>query len=195
MALSIAERPLNYAFQTAINYFSICHLIIVISLALPLSLPKQGHAQTAPQIKAAFVYNFAKFVEWPPNTFPEADSPIIIGILQGEPMSPALEDLAEKVVQGRKLIIKRSPRIDDLKKSQIFFTSIADSVQLRRNLATFRGLPVLTVTDEVKNFLSTGSVINFVTLEDKIRFEINGEIAQQSGLHISSHLLKLAVPK
>jgi hypothetical protein len=153
------------------------------------------YAQTAPQIKAAFLYNFAKFVEWPPTTFPEADSPIIIGIMEGDPMSPALDVLAEKVVQGRKLIIKRSTRIDDLKKSQIFFTSIADFVQLRRNLATFRGLPVLTVTDEVNNFLSTGVIINFVTLEDKIRFEINGEMAQQSGLRLSSQLLKLAVPK
>jgi hypothetical protein len=186
---------LNLAFQTAINYFSICHLIIAISLALPLSLPTQGHAQTATQIKAAFLYNFAKFVEWPPATFPEADSPIIIGLMEGDPMSPALDVLAGKIVQGRKLIIKRSTRIDDLKKSQIFFTSISDLVQLRKNLATFHGLPVLTVTDEVKNFLSTGGVINFVTLEDRIRFEINSEMAQQSGLRISSHLLKLAVPK
>lgn len=170
-------------------------LIIIISLALPLSLPQEVHAQTAPQIKAAFLFNFAKFVEWPPTAFPETDSPIIIGIMEGEPMSPALEVLVGKVVRGRKIIIKRSARIDDLKKSQIFFTSISDFVQLRRNLATFRSLPVLTVTDEVTNFLSTGSVINFVTLEDKIRFEINSEMAQQSGLHLSSHLLKLAVSK
>lgn len=115
--------------------------------------------------------------------------------MEEDSLSPALEVLAGKVVQGRKIIIKRSTRIDELKKSQIFFTSTSDFLQLRRNLAAFRGLPVLIVTDEVKNFLSSGGVINFVTLEDRIRFEINSEMAQQAGLRISSQLLKLAVPK
>lgn len=151
-------------------------------------------AQTplASQVKAAFLYNFAKFVEWPPGTFPDDQAAITLGFLDGEPLAGALETLQGKAVHGRRLEIKRCRGIEEVKKCQIFFASAANKARLPQILDALKNSPVLTVTDEVDNFAKLGGIINFIIVDDKIGFEICLNNSRQSGLTISSQLLKLA---
>jgi len=148
---------------------------------------------TASQVKAAFLYNFAKFVEWPPGAFAAAPAVITLGILEREPLAAAVEALQGKEVQGRKLVVKRCRNPEELKKCQIFFASAAEKPGLVEIMGTLKGLPILTVTDEVNDFARLGGIINLTRLDDKIRFHIDVNNAERCGLKISSQLLKLAI--
>ena len=152
-----------------------------------------ARAQQASQVKAAFLFNFAKFVEWPPGTFANDQAAIILGFSDRDPLAGALEALQGKVVQGRRLEVRRCRRPEDLRRCQIFFASASERAGLPQILSSLRNFPVLTVTDEVDNFAKLGGIINLILAEDKIRFEISLNNARQSGLKISSQLLKLAI--
>jgi len=145
------------------------------------------------QIKAAMVFNLAKFVEWPQNCFSSDAAPLVLCILDREPLAPAMESLAGKSIQGRTLVVKRSSRVEDLKKGHIFFCGFPHDQNLPQILASLASLPILTVTDDMENLARYPGIINLMVVEDRIRFEINLGGARKAGLKISSHLLKLAL--
>ncbi|MHB8067776.1 MAG: YfiR family protein [Desulfobaccales bacterium] len=161
-------------------------------VSLGAAAPVSAQEASAGQVKAAFLFNFTKFVEWPPSAFTANPATITLGILEREPLAPALEALQGKEVQGRKLVVKRCRHHEELKKCQIFFASAAEKPGLAEIMAALKGLPVLTVTDEVDDFAKLGGMINLTRQEDKIRFHIDVNNAERSGLKISSQLLKLA---
>ena len=170
-------------------------LFLCLSLAL---LPAvDGSAQEQPpleyQVKAAFLFNFAKFVEWPPAAFADAKSPIVIGILGDNPFG---EDLAktvrDKTVNNRPITIKKEFRsLADATNCHILFISTSEKQRLPEIFKGLRGASVLTV-GETDRFTETGGMINFVTGGNKIRFQINVEAAKSAGLKVSSKLLSLA---
>jgi len=143
------------------------------------------------EVKAAFLFNFAKFVEWPANAFTSADEPIILGILGADPFGDSLKPLEEKTAGGRRLVIKRFVSAEALEKCHILFVSRSSAKDFPQILPTTRNWNVLTV-GEVRGFTEAGGIINFVLVDKKIRFEINVDAAQQAGLKISSQLLKVA---
>jgi len=161
--------------------------------SLGAATPVSAQEASASQVKAAFLYNFAKFVEWPPGAFATNSAVITLGILEREPLAAAVEALQGKEVQGRKLVVKRCRHVEELKKCQIFFASAAENPGLVGIMAALKGLPVLTVTDELDDFARLGGIINLTRLEDKIRFHIDVHNAERCGLKISSQLLKLAL--
>lgn len=152
-----------------------------------------AQAQQANQVKAAFLFNFAKFVEWPPGTFVNDQAAIILGFSDENPLAGALEALQGKMVQGRRLEIRRCRGSEDWRRCQIFFPSSSERSALPQILSSLRNSPVLTVTDEVDNFAKLGGIINLMVAGDKIRFEISLNNARRAGLKISSQLLKLAI--
>ena len=143
------------------------------------------------QVKAAFLYNFAKFIQWPANAFPDEYTPICIGTLGHDPFGAVLDGLAAKTVQGRPLEIRRFARIQDIDFCHILFINPAEHEQLFVLLATLEGRSMLTVS-EIDQFAQAGGMVNFVVRDKKIRFEINPLSAEQAGLKISSKLLQLA---
>jgi hypothetical protein len=155
-----------------------------------------GRAQESPlteyQIKSAFIFNFAKFVQWPPAAFPATGAPIVIGIM-GE--NPFHEDLARtirnKTVDDHPLVIKlfRSPV--EATNCQILFISTSEKSRLPEILEALKGSSVLTV-GETDHFNETGGMVNFFQAGTKLRFKINQEAALKAGLKISSKLLSLA---
>lgn len=165
---------------------------IILSLWGLMAEAAPAQVQQASQVKAAFLYNFAKFVEWPPGTFADDQAAITLGFFDGDPMAGTMEALQGKVVQGRRLEVKPSRSIEAVKKCQIFFASAAPKAGLPQILGALKNSPVLTVTDGVDNFAELGGIINLIIVDDKIRFEICVDNARQSGLKISSQLLKLA---
>ena len=142
------------------------------------------------EIKAAFIYNFVKFVEWPPDDTSNAD-PITIAVVGKDPFGDALDLIREKTIGVRKIVVKRFARVDDIAKCQVLFISSSQHEQLPHILKVTKKWHVLTI-GEVTGFAQSGGIINFIIVDDKVRFEINVDAAQRAGLKISSQLLKLA---
>ena len=169
--------------------------ILIIAWCILVSLPPGSHAQrpTEYEVKAAFLYNFAKFVEWPSGAFEDADAPIVIGILGKDPFGPILEQtVGGNTAGGRSLKIRQFARIGDgLKRCHILFISRTAPSPPKQVMERIEGSSVLTV-GEVDAFCQDGGIVNFVLQQNRVRFEINPDAAARAGLKISSRLLKLA---
>ena len=172
-----------------------CKILFLVLLALSSAAPGCLFAEdSAPQeykVKAAFLYNFTLFVEWPAEAFTGNDSPLTVCILGKSPFGGALDSLRGKTAKKRKLVIRQINRVEEMGNCHVLFVSTSEKMHLPNILAAVNNQNVLTVSD-LDRFAQTGGIINFITLEDKVRFEINLKAAQQAGIRISSQLLKLA---
>ena len=143
------------------------------------------------QIKAAFLYNFVKFVEWPDDTFTDSSTPLTLCVLGEDPFGAALDSLKGKAVKGRKLAIKRFESDQELEGCHVLFISLPEKNHLAQIIETLKDSSILTV-GEMEQFAELGGIINFTIERSKIRFIINVNAAEQAGLKISSKLLRLA---
>lgn len=140
------------------------------------------------EVKAAFLFHFVQFVKWPSAPA----GPVTVGILGDDPFGGALgKAIQDEVNEGRKVAVKRSRKVEDLKSCQIVFVSSSERANLTGILAVLAGAHVLTVGD-YEGFVKQGGTIGFTFGGEKVRFEINNGAARRSGLEISSRLLKLA---
>ncbi|MBI1764110.1 MAG: YfiR family protein [Acidobacteria bacterium] len=158
--------------------------------------PQQALAQAASeyQVKAAFLFNFAKFVEWPAETFNDASAPFVIGLLGDDPFGNTLDQAINgKAINGHPLLIKRLKRGQNLRGCHILFISSSERGRWAQIFESLRGASVLTI-GEAEQFTEQGGLINFVIEGGKVRFEINAEPAEQCHLKISSRLQILAKP-
>jgi hypothetical protein len=169
--------------------------ILGLSLIWLLSVGA-GRAQesqpTEYQIKAAFLFNFAKFVEWPEEAFSEPNTPIVIGVLGKNPFGDDLERTVRgKTINGRSLTIKEFRSPTEARDCHILFISTSEKTRLPEVFESLQGASVLTV-GETERFTEAGGMINFVLEGSKIRFQVNDAAAKSAGLKISSKLLSLA---
>ncbi len=142
------------------------------------------------QVKAAFLLNFTKFVQWPPGAFPDATAPITICVLGEDPFGPILDQLVEgEEANGRKLAVRRIRRIPAPKSCQVLF--IGNNQKDVPALISDLGPGVLTVADR-ESFLREGGMIGFVTRDRRVRFDINLRAASKASLNVSSRLLGVA---
>jgi hypothetical protein len=143
-------------------------------------------------IKAGFIYNFAKLVDWPSTAFNQPDSPIVIGILGADPFGPIIDRvLAGKKVNDHGFLIKRIKSAADAKDCQILFISASESPHVGDDIRLTKNVPVLTI-GEVPGFANRGGIINLTLENSKVRFEVNVDAAKAADLNISSRLLALA---
>jgi YfiR/HmsC-like len=165
----------------------------VCTLGLALSLWSDVvHSQSAGeyQVKAVFLFNFAKFVEWPPNAFPDANTPLVIGVLGQDPFGPHLDEtLRGELIDNRSLIVQRYRNVAEIKRCHILFISRSESDHLGEIVANLRARRILTVTDA--DGAQSGVMIRFIREGNKIRFRIDAEAAKAANLTISSKLLRL----
>ena len=144
------------------------------------------------ELKAAFLYNFVKFVEWPPEAFAGARSPLTICVYGEDPFGTSLDGVVRGESLGeRNLLVQRPETLDELRGCHVLFVSRSERQRMPEVLARVEGAPVLTVGD-TDGFLRAGGMINFVLEENKVRFLINQAAAERGGLRISSKLLRLA---
>lgn len=144
------------------------------------------------EIKAAFLYNFTKFVDWPSPEDPYNGKPFTIGILGEDPFGPALEAIAKEQIDGRPVKICHFRKFEALDTCQVLYISRSEQRKLPTILRKLAERPVLTVSD-IPEFARQGGMIGFVMQGRNVRFEINYKKALKSGLQISSHLLGLAL--
>lgn len=173
------------------------HRLTVFWLVLFLLLPGGGtnlFAQATSkeyQVKAAFLFNFMQFVEWPPTVFKNADDPFRIGVLGQDPFNAALEDTVQgETISNHKIIVEHAMQVDDLKNCQLIFISKSEKKHVAEILSALDDKPVLTVS-EIEGFAERGGGINFYLEGNKVRFEVNPDAARHDGLKVSSQLLSL----
>jgi hypothetical protein len=159
-----------------------------------LMVPPAG-AQTdnlEQRVKAAFIFNFAKFVEWPPEAFVRGDAPLEICVIEGEPLNQTLaETVRGKAINQHPLTVRRVQNGAQLRGCNVLYLGDLEPSRQREFVAVLRGRPVLTVSDTA-GFIDDGGMIRFLILDGKVRFEINQGAAERARLAISSQLLSLA---
>jgi hypothetical protein len=144
------------------------------------------------QVKAAYLYNFAKFIQWPPEAFANDQSPLFLCIVGADPFGQPLDGIAQgKMINGRALIVRRTTNLDDLKACQIVFSGSGDKKRLSDLLRRLKGSSALAV-GESRDFTGMGGSIQFYLEDDRIRFSINVDALQRAHLTASSKLLALA---
>ena len=143
-------------------------------------------------LKAVFLFNFAQFIDWPTNAFDKPDSPLVIGVLGDDPFGTVLDDaVRDEIVNGRKFVVERYRRVEDIKTCHILFISQSETRRLDKIMAGLKGKPVLTVSD-IDGSAYRGVCVRFITENNKIRLRINTDSLKEANLTMSSKLLRVA---
>jgi hypothetical protein len=173
-------------------------LIIKAGFAIMLTLVSSGttfpqtDAGKEYQVKAAFLFNFTRFVEWPADAFPAPDSPFIFGVAGSNPFGTHLEEIIkEERINGHPLVLHYFKTSADITACHILYIALENKEEMKMALAQAKALNALTVSD-ISNFTKQGGMIRFVTEDNKTRIRINLSASKAAGLTISSKLLKLA---
>jgi hypothetical protein len=167
-------------------------LTIVFTAASSTALFAQIHNPTEFQVKAAYLYNFSKFVKWPPQAL-SADRNFNFCILGSNPFDGSLDAIVSgEAIEGRRMLVVRISNIAESQNCRILFVGGSEHSKLESVLAALRRSPVLTVSD-IPGFLEHDGIIQFVMQADKVRFQVNLTAAEKAGLSLSSELLKVAV--
>jgi hypothetical protein len=183
-------------------------IFIVVCCILLSGVPVRAESTSSReyQLKAAYLYNFIKFIEWPEEKMADANEPIIIGVIGKNPFGDAFELIKDDKVKGRKVIVKwvkgfeelkKSDKaemyqtIEDVRKCHLLFICSSEEKTSKEIMDLVKDCSVLTVA-EILGFLESGGIINLSVEDKKIRFEINNVNANQAKLKISSQLLRLA---
>ncbi len=170
-----------------------CAIAFLAAIAGWTGTARPLSAQSKPgeyQVKAVYLYNFAKFIDWPPRAN-QKDDAFTVCVLGRDPFGQVLDaTLAGDAIANKKTAARRVTSVRDAS-CDILYIAASEAGRIRQILATIDKPGVLTVSD-VPEFTAAGGIIQFVVVEDKIRFEVNLAAAQKAGLTISSQLLKVA---
>lgn len=172
----------------------VCQIALLISLSIGVVAIAQVKSSEAPlenRIKAAFLVKFFSFVDWPPNALPAAGDQVVIGVVGTGPTLSALLSLQGTKVEDKQLVVKHLAGTGDFRSCHILFFSEDSGVNTGRVLGEIADAAVLTV-GETRDFTGVGGMVRFFVDAKKVRFEINTEAVGNTGLKVSSHLLRLA---
>ena len=162
-------------------------------LAILFLVPASAVAQASEyDLKAAFLFNFVKFVEWPPQAFSSDRAPVTLCVFGQDPFGHTLENVIQGERVGERSLAVRRPGLEELDGCHVLFVSRSETERFGAVLSKVGSKPVLTVAD-TDGFLQAGGAINFVLEGNKVRFLINPKAAERNGLRISSRLLRLAM--
>jgi hypothetical protein len=167
---------------------------VAFCLLLHFSAASARQQPAAPEyrIKAAFLYNFTLYAEWPATAFESPEAPFVLAIAGRDPFGDELDAAVRgKTVKGRVIDIRRFERAADVTECHLLFITSDEMKSFGQILRRFQGAPLLTVA-ETENFTSAGGVIRLFVQENKIQFEVNTDAAARAKLKLSSKLLSLA---
>lgn len=171
-----------------ISFFILaCWLVLNAS---PKALSNAGSVEYP--VKLAFLYNFTKFVEWPPDSFRDPGAPLAICIVGHDPFSPDLEgDLRTRTAAGHPVEVRTLRPTDTLSMCHMVFIPVTEKDQADKIVKGLKGASTLTV-GESEGFAALGGIINLTVEGNTVHFEVNQLAAERAGLKISSKLLSLA---
>lgn len=169
---------------------------VMVSVLIMSAAGDPAYAQEQAQehaLKAALLSKFGLYVEWPGSAFSSPASPVNLCVAGKDPFGEALDKVvASELINNRKVIIRRLKTVGRDSDCHILYIGESDAQPLEQIIEAVRGANVLTVTDAKKSGSGTG-IIDFVIKDNRVRFDIDDEAADQNGLVISSKLLNLAL--
>jgi hypothetical protein len=166
-------------------------VLVTLQAICPLRITGQSAVEEY-RLKAAFLFHFAQFVEWPSNSFGTPHGAMIFCVAGEDPFLGDLERTVQgKAVAGKSIEVRHIRQGSDTKGCQLLFIGSHESGRSREFIASVKDMPVLTV-GESDDFLLQGGIIRFCAEDRKIRFEVNQEAAGKAHLNVSSRLLLLA---
>ncbi len=150
----------------------------------------EARKPTEYEVKAAYIYNFAKFIEWP-TVFRDRNDALHVCVIGDDPIGHSLADIDGKSVLNRKIRVRRNVALQNLEECEVVFISHSAREQLDQILEAINRFSVLTIGD-TKGFAQRGVLINFYMENNRVLFEINPKAAVRAGLKINSNLLRIA---
>jgi YfiR/HmsC-like len=166
--------------------------LVAFLCCLPHVLPAQQSKPTEYDVKAVYLYNFGKFVEWPPSAASSNSNTFSLCVLGNDPFGAALDrTVAGEKIAGRKAVARRISKPQEAQDCQILFISASENERLKPILQALAGRPVLTVSD-MPEFCLRGGMIQFELEGNRVRFQVNLGAARSAALSLSSELLKVA---
>ena len=189
----------QYTVAAARRAASLAHCFLAVAMLIFSVLAPCWNAHAADEdstleqrVKAAFLYQFAGYVEWPPNAFAQAATPITIAVLGADTLAAELSQVVTgRTVGGRSVVVRRVKPGDPLAGVHILFIGRAEATRLSQLAQSAQPRAILTVT-ESDGALAQGSMINFVLVDRRVRFEVALDSAEKGGLKLSSRLLAVA---
>ena len=164
--------------------------LAALAILLGAHIDLAGQSVTQPALKAAFLFNFAKFVEWP--TDPPQAGPLCVCVLDDSAVEAALAQLVNgALISGRGVTLIKGARNRSLRGCHVLYVGDPDPARVTETLDEVKGAPILTVGDG-DQFARGGGVIGLFVEDGRMRFAINPDAAQRAGLRLSSRLLSLA---
>jgi uncharacterized protein DUF4154 len=171
---------------------ALLRLTAALLLVCAARLGAQAAKASEAQVKAVFLFNFAQFVDWPPEAIPDSQTPLVIGILGADPFGDFLDATVRGEHRGaRPFVVQRYQRVEDITRCDILFISRSAGDRPEEILGRLKNRPILTVSD-ADRFAERGGMIRFVTDQSRIRLQINPGAAEAAHLTISSKLLRVA---
>jgi hypothetical protein len=166
-------------------------LAATLATLVALATVAQPIRPTDTEVKAAYVFNLARFVNWPADAFEAPQSPFVFAVLGDDIMLEVLRDVVRgKTVRGRPVVVEECQRARDLR-AHVLFIGSRESFVLPRLLRELDDRPILTVAD-MEDFAERGGMVSFLLERQRVRFDVNNVQARHSGLEISSEVLKIA---
>jgi hypothetical protein len=162
--------------------------------AAPANASAGASAETPVEtkIKAAFLYKFAGYIEWPASAFDRANAPVVFGIAGADPVAEELASMVSgRLIDGRPIAVRKLATGESLAGVHVLFVGKASGARPGELLSAAKGKPVLTVTESDDEF-AQGSVINFVIVDNKVRFDVALGPADSGQIKLSARLLSVA---
>ena len=175
----------------------VCAIVLLACAVLASPAPTlaqvAGEVQTNERsVMAAYIYRFITYVEWPVSAFASPQAPIVIGVVNADDIAGELEQIVQgRMAQGRPLQVRRLAPGEPLTGVNVLFVGGDSAQRVLQSAKTLTERSVLTITG-VERGIEHGSVINFVPVDGRVRFEVNLGAAEKSGLRLSSRLLTVA---
>jgi hypothetical protein len=170
-------------------------LVMALSALLSLCIPDAALAAASAeyQVKTAYLYNFAKFIQWPADAFADSSSPIVIGILGEDPFGSSLDQvISQRQAQGRSLRIERYQSLADIKHCHLLFVSRSEAKRQSELLRAIADSGLATVGESADFTHDGGQIRFFFTSDQTIKIEVNPQAAKRAGIFISSRIMKIA---
>ena len=181
------ERKFSGKSYVILFRMAVSVLFLVGLLPLPvLAGPAPGESE----VKAVFVLNFIKFVEWPASAFLSPEDPIVLSLLGNDPTEAVLASLGGMKASGRRVVVRKVPSLSALGRCHVLYVGRSVKKELPAILAVVQRRPVLTIAD-FEEFPGRGGTIGIIRQDDRVGFEINEEAARKAGLKVNAKLLYL----
>jgi hypothetical protein len=192
--MAIAQPRTHSAGHTPKWWYALacCMFALCVESVAAMAQPAEQREELERQVKAAYLYKFGSYVEWPERAFPAPEGTVRIGIMGASALADELAQVtAGRVINGRQVSVHKLKPGDSLTGVHILYIGGASNDKLGEILASVKGQPVLTVTESEQGLVQ-GGMINFMIVGGKLRFEVAPKTAQQGSLNISARLLAAA---